>query len=334
MPVELVAIVEKFGAVPVSLTSKIVAPQRGADRLAQLDLKAHYENVAVSTVRSIVRHSLLIVGLVAVSLVTAALIVSWLPRQYTAEALVSPNFFLQEDNSKQVQLASIEGASLVNSEARLISSPAMVRAVVRRLGLDDDPDFVAPSIFGELNWVIDAILPESARKSRLEWAASRVGKRLVVTNNPRSYLISVSFTCSSPEKAAEIANAFVLEYLRAKATQRLTDAVTTKSRSLTLQSSLYGEKHPNVVRANAELRAARIRLQELATDEFASGNGLTLAEPNPTPTSPRGHVILGLALASALALGIGCAIRRDRHQTKVSVCRKNTALRRAKKISI
>ena len=212
----------------------------------------------------------------------------------------------------------------------------MVRAVVRRLGLDDDPDFVAPSIFSELNWLIDAILPESVRKSRLEWAASRVSKRLVVTNNPRSYLISVSFTCSSPEKAAEIANAFALEYLRTKATQRLTDAITIAGRKLTLQSSIYGEKHPSVVRAKAELGAARIRLQEVATGEIASGSGLTLAEPNPTPTSPRGHVILGLALALALALGIGCAIRRDRHQATAggNVSEKNTTLRRTKKISI
>jgi uncharacterized protein involved in exopolysaccharide biosynthesis len=308
----------------VSLTSKLVARQRDFDRLAQFDLRAHYEDVAASTLHSIVRHLPLITGLAAITLVTAGLLVSWLPRQYSAETLVSPDFFLYEDNSKQAPLASIEGALLVNSEARFISSPAMVHAVVKRLGLDGDPDFVAPSgaIFRGLDWVKDAILPESVVNSPLEQAASRVGQRLTVTVNPRSYLISVSFTCSSPEKAANIANAFALEYLRAKATQRLTDAVTMARRKLAQQSSIYGDRHPSVVRAKAELGAARIRLQgainraEAAPGETLGG-AVTLAEPNPTPTGPRGHVILGVALALALTLGIGCAIWLDRQQASV-----------------
>lgn len=255
----------------------------------------------------------------------AGLLVSWLPRQYSAEALVSPDFFLREYNSKQATLASVDGGVLVNSEARFISSPAMVRAVVKRLGLEHDPEFVAPSaaIFRGLDWVKDAILPESVVNSPVERAASRVVKRLTVANNPRSYLISVSFTCSSPEKAAIITNAFALEYLRAKAVQRLTDAVTMASRKLAEQSSIYGERHPNVEGAKAELAAARIRLQGAINRAGAApgetlGGGVTLAEPNPTPTSPRGHVILGVALALALALGIGCAIWLDRQQASVS----------------
>jgi uncharacterized protein involved in exopolysaccharide biosynthesis len=291
-----------------------MAPQRASDRLAQYDLRAHYDAVAASTLHSIVRHLPLIIGLAAITLVMAGLLVSQLPRQYSAEALVSPDLFVHDDKSKRAPLASIEGASLVNSEASFISSPAMVRAVVSRLGLDGDPEFAAPSagISRGLGWVKGAILPESVVSSPFERAASRVGKRLAVTNNPRSYLISVSFTCSSPEKAANIANAFALEYLM----QRLTDALTTARR-------IYGERHPSVVRAKAELEAARIRLQgaisraQVATGEIALGGVVTLAEPNPTPTSPRGLVILGVALASALTLGIGCAIRLDRQQASV-----------------
>jgi uncharacterized protein involved in exopolysaccharide biosynthesis len=155
-----------------------------------------------------------------------------------------------------------------------------------------------------------------------------LGKRLAVINKPRSYLISVSVTCSSPEKAANIANAFALEYVM----QRRTDALTTARR-------IYGERHPSVVRAKAaaeapkalldqlktggRMGAARIRLQgaisgaQAATAEIALGGVVTLAEPNLTPTSPRGLVILGVALASALTLGIGCAIRLDRQQASV-----------------
>jgi uncharacterized protein involved in exopolysaccharide biosynthesis len=305
-------------------TSKLVARQQYFDRSRRFDLRTHYEQIAASTLHSILRHLPLVIGLVAITLVMAGLLVSLLPRQYSAEALITPDFFLHEDNSKQAPLATIDGAMLVNSEARFISSPAMVRAVVRRLGLGGDPEFVASStaFFRGLDWVKDAILPESVVNSPLERAASRVGKWLTVTNNPRSYLISVSFTCSSPEKAANIANAFAREYLKAKATQRQIDAVTMASLKLAQYSSTYGEKHPRVERAKAELMAARTRLQGAINAESAPGEtldgGVTLAESNPTPTSPRGYAILGVALALALTLGIGCAMWLDRHQASVA----------------
>lgn len=305
----------------MSLTSKLVAPKGDFDRMALFNLRAHYEEIAASNLHSVARHLPLVSGLVAIALVTAGLLVAWLPRQYSAEALVRPDFSLHEDNSKQAPLASVEGALLVNSDVRFINSPAMVRAVVKQLGLDADPDFVAPSpaLFRRLK---EAILPESVVNSPLERAASSIGKGLTVTNNPRSYLISVSFTASSPEKAANIANAFALEYLRAKAIQRLTDAVSMERRKVAKESSIYGERHPSVVRAKAELEATRLRLQDVITRVDAApgetfGGGLTLAEPNPTPTSPRGLVILGGALALALTLGIGCAIWLDRRQASV-----------------
>jgi uncharacterized protein involved in exopolysaccharide biosynthesis len=297
-----------------------MSPQLDLERFQPFNLRAHYEDVAVNTLRSIARHAGLIIALVAAPLALAGLVVSQLPRGYSAEALVHPDLFRSEEGTKYMQLANIEGASLVSSEAQLIRSPTMVRAVVKRLGLDEDPEFVSPSsaFLDRLAWLREALLPETIVSSPLERAAARVHQRLTVANDTRSYLIAVSFTAASPEKAAKVANAFALEYVRGKTVQRLGDAVAAASRELARQSAIYGERHPSMSQVKTELEAARLRLQaavngpKMAAREIVPGDGVTLAEPNPTPSSPRGVVILGLTFLAAAASGMGLAVWRDR----------------------
>jgi capsular polysaccharide biosynthesis protein len=293
------------------------------DQLEQFDFRAHYENVAAKTVLSITRHKFLITLLVVIALVAAGLLIPQLPRKYTAEALVHPDLFPRDDGAKPASpLASLDGASMVASEARLISSDGMVRAVVKRLGLDHDRELPAsPSPVSEgVDWLHAAILPETYVSSPLERATSSVRRKLTVTNDSRTYLISISFTAASPELAANVANAFALEYIRTKRMQRLTDVVTAASREFARRSAVYGEKHPSIVQAKTELELARIRLRDAAnsTDgvesDIAGDEGVILAEPSPTPSGPKGLVILGLALISALVTGVGIALwleRRD-----------------------
>jgi uncharacterized protein involved in exopolysaccharide biosynthesis len=295
-------------------------PQLDLDRFQPFNLRAHYEDFAANTLRSIARHAGVITVVVAAALALAGLVVSRLPRGYSSEALVHPDLFLQEDGTKQTPLASIEGASFVSSEAHLLRSPVMVRTVVKRLRLDEDAEFVSPSstYLKRLDWLRDALLPETIVSSPLERAAARTRQRLTVANDPRSYLISISFTAASPDKAATVANAFALEYVRAKTLQRLADAVAAANRKLVQQSATYGERHPSILQAKAELEAAQLRLQaaakrtELAEREIGPTSGVTLAEPNPTPSSPRGGVILGLTFLTAVISSMGLAIWLDR----------------------
>jgi len=299
-----------------------MTPQLTRARFEPVNVRAHYEDVAANTLRSIARHVRLIALLVAIALVVAGLVVSQLPRRYSAEALVRPDLFRGEEGTKYVPLANIDGTALVSSEAQLIRSPSMVRTVIKRLGLDADPEFVAPNSASlqVLNSVRAALLPETIANLPLERAAARVGQMLMVANDTRSYLISVSFTAASPEKAAKVANAFALEYVRAKAVQRLGDSVTAASRELSRQSAIYGEKHPSFLQVKADLDAARLRLQaavnepEVTVGKNAASDAITLAEPNPTPSKPKGMVILGLAFLSALIFGISIAVWRDRRQ--------------------
>jgi uncharacterized protein involved in exopolysaccharide biosynthesis len=278
------------------------------------DLRGHYEDVTAKTLRSIARHIWVIVALVMLALTVAALLLWQLPRQYSVEVLVQPDLFLSEDSAKDAPVATVEGSSFINGETRLIRSPMIARAVVKRLGLDRDPEFAGPR---KLDWLRTAVLPLAINSSSLERATWRVGGKLEVVNDPRSYLISVSFTASTPKKAASVADAFALEYFRAKAMQRLADRVTATNRELAQQSARYGDKHPSIVQLRLKLETIRSRLQTVANSPAMSlrdigGNGsFTRADPDPRPSSPNGFLIFGLAFALPVALAPWLAIWLD-----------------------
>ena len=80
----------------------------------QRELLSHYDNAVVRTLLSIQRHWQLIVSLVALALA----------------CLIIPG--------KNVALANVDAASLVNSEARLIVTDVFLQAVVRRPGLEQE----------------------------------------------------------------------------------------------------------------------------------------------------------------------------------------------------
>jgi uncharacterized protein involved in exopolysaccharide biosynthesis len=299
------------------------SPQLTFGRIEPSNLRGHYENVAANTLRSIARHVRLIATLVVIALALASLLVSQLPRRYSAEALVQPDLYHGEEGSKYTPVANIDGAALVSSEAQYIRSPSMVRTVIKRLGLDGDAEFAAPrsEFLQGPSWVRSAFFPETVVSLPLERAAARVARRLTVTNLVRSYLISVSFTADSPEKAATVANAFAFEYVRSKTIQRLVEAVTTATHELVRQSGIYGEKHPRILQLKTELETARSRLQaavnepEGTASKAPPGSAIMLAEANPTPSSPKGLMILGLAFLSALIAGIALALWLESRET-------------------
>jgi uncharacterized protein involved in exopolysaccharide biosynthesis len=287
--------------------------------------QAHYEAVAARVLRSIMRHCALIASVVAVALGLATFAVSQLPRKYTAEALVKPELFRRVEGSAETPLAIVELVLLVNSEALLIRSPATVRAVVERLGLDSDPEFAGPNsaLVQGIGWVRAALLPETtAAMPGLDRAVGRVRGKLAVANSTQTYVISISFTASSPGKAAKVANAFALEYARIKKLRRASDAIAAASRELTRQLMIYGELHPSVEQFKRKLEAERALWQaeadqpEMTAREVSPSDGIALAEPNLTPSSPKGAVILGVAFVVAVVCGVGLALWRDRRLTR------------------
>jgi uncharacterized protein involved in exopolysaccharide biosynthesis len=292
-------------------------------QVEQADRRAYYQNVAWEMLRSIGRHKGMVVTFVAVGLMLAALAIPLMPRKYMAESLIYPNLFLREhSNGIRVQaLANVDANSLINSEARLIHSDAIVRAVVRRLSLDRDLSVNSWTSSG-IDWIKAWLFPELRNSSPLDRAVSLLRNKVAVTNDTRSYLISISYTTSSAEEAARVVNAFAIEYLRDKALHHRLDAVNAAEAELGRQLAIYGDKHFKVQQAAEGLDGVRAALkasmspQDGGQDEIVTEEGVKLAVPNRTPTSPRGLMILALSFLGSLLAGCGLAVWRDRRVVK------------------
>jgi uncharacterized protein involved in exopolysaccharide biosynthesis len=290
---------------------------RPSSRPKHWDYREYYVDLAARTLSSIRKHRIFIVTCVSVAFMLACISTPLIPRKYSAEALISPNLFSAEQE-KAVAKASIDGAAMVTGEARAIRSDVILRAAAVRLGHDPNAATSRSRPMLLLDRFRAAWLPETFNYSSFDRAVARLRNRVVVTNDTRSYLISVSFTASSAEEAAQVVNAVVIEYLRDKVRQRRLSKLISAEAGLQEQLAVYGEKHPKTLQAVADLEAERASIEAAMNQqdsdqyEVANDQNVKLAMPNHTPTSPKGFVIFGLSLLLALLASIGVAVWRDR----------------------
>ena len=107
-------------------------------------------------------------------------------------------------------------------------------------------------------------------------------------------LIRISYTSTSPEQSARIANAFAEEYLR-------TRIGLAARRRLTNLSATYGPKHPIVLKAKSDLEEV-LRAPRLSVSERAQI--LSWASPPILPSGPDRKLIVGVAFLCSFAAGI------------------------------
>jgi hypothetical protein len=140
-------------------------------------------------------------------------------------------------------------------------------------------------------------------------------RKITVTNELRSYLISIAITTGDPEQSANLANAVAVEYLRGQLLQQLTDAQVSAERDLNQLSSVYGVRHPNYVNGRTRLEHWDARLSAVrglpADDVVKLVRGLSLlaAQKVMVPSGPNITLIVGLTIAAALGVGIWLAWR-------------------------
>ncbi len=269
--------------------------------------------MAARTLLSIRRHWLLIVSLVALAVVLAFIGIPVMPRKYSAIASIFPSLYSQEQG-KIVALATVDAMSIVNGEARLLLSDAILQAVVSRLGPQQPPEAGQGS-----GWFRTTFFPGIRTDSPLDREMAMLRSKVEVAKDPRSYLISISFAASCADEAARVASSTIaVEYLRDKWVQRKRDAVIAAEAELTRQLAVNGDKHPKVLLAVEALDVAHADLKAIMApdeggqDSVRTDEGVKLALPNRTPTSPRGFVILGLSCTLGLLAGVGLAIWRYR----------------------
>jgi capsular polysaccharide biosynthesis protein len=288
--------------------------------------RASYEEVARDTLGILWHQKLLIGGvlLVALSVATIALVLSG-PR-YSAEAMIQLNFNREEPATgpKTQSIATVDAVALIDSAARAIRSRATANAVVARLGLDKDPDFARESTLWRVVLGVRAALGlGGATPTPRDLAVHQLMQKVTVTNEPRSYLISVAVTTRNPEQAATLANVVALEYLRGQMLQQLSDTQSAAERELSQLSSVYGVRHPSYVLARARLNALQNRLTALRegppdddTVRLVIGQSFVAAEKTLVPSGPPILLTLGLTTGAALGVGMWLALwlaRTDSH---------------------
>ncbi|MDB5438768.1 MAG: lipopolysaccharide biosynthesis protein [Caulobacteraceae bacterium] len=109
----------------------------------------------------------------------------------------------------------------VDTQAQILSSRSLGERVVRKLNLQNDPEFnpalmvVKPGIKQRLGLSKSKQVRRLDPNSPLAFDAtvSSVLSRVNVTRQGLTYIMSVRFTSLSPEKAADIANTFANEYI-------------------------------------------------------------------------------------------------------------------------
>jgi polysaccharide biosynthesis transport protein len=109
----------------------------------------------------------------------------------------------------------VEDAS-VESEVEATQSEGVILSVIRRLRLNEDPEFTGTgsgwmqSVFSLLN---PAVAPEHSIEQLTREAVKGLKRNLEVTRLGRSYIEQIAFTSLDPDKAAKIANAFADAYV-------------------------------------------------------------------------------------------------------------------------
>lgn len=294
------------------------APHRAYDEVdgETANLRSHYEGVVRDTLRILWRGKWLIAATAAATVALAVIALALIEPRYTAQALLQLHFNRGElsSDAKGQPIAMLDAASLVDSELPLVRSRATAKAVVARLGLDEDSGFNHQSRLSRgLAAVRGALGLQQAMPSAEDLAVNELLRRVQVTREPRSYLISITAASADPEQAPKLANAFALEYLRSRGLNDLTEAEANAERELANISSIYGGRHPNYLQSRTRLEEARARLRALrvASAEdllmLAPGTSLLPAGKFLIPSGPDSKSILGLVVVAALAAGIWLA---------------------------
>jgi uncharacterized protein involved in exopolysaccharide biosynthesis len=277
--------------------------------------RIHYERVAHDTLRMLWKHRSLVAAVLGIALAGLAVMLVFTAPRYTGEAIVQLDFVRNENiaGEKVLSTAAVDAAAVVDSAARIIRSRATASAVVAALGLDHDPAYAHVSLLSRVLTPVRYVFGQPQPTLR-ENAVTRLMKQITVTNDPRSYLITVAVTTTDPERAARLANWVASEYLRGRLREQAIAAYSIAEKEMATLGSVFGPRHPNylggltkVGHLRAELDAAQKAAAPDAGQQmvwFAAGQSLLPAEPVMVPSGPNVMLLFALTVLVGLAAGI------------------------------
>ncbi|MGA2494112.1 MAG: Wzz/FepE/Etk N-terminal domain-containing protein [Roseiarcus sp.] len=295
-------------------------------------LRVHREQVARETLKALWRGKWLVVASFCVAFAVAVAALLLVPPRYTATATIQFNFDRDQSGAeatKNQPVAILDPYALVGDAAHNIRSRAVAAAVVARLELDRDPHFVGLPVswraLAAMRLALRLGAPQIAPFPR-ELAIAALMNRVTVTNEPRSYLISISFSANDPERAAIVANTVALEYLRAETAERVDRRLAAAEQEAATVSLVYGSQHPARQHSEEKLKRLRESLDALRrgsdladSSKFDGGSSLIPAQRDDVPSNPDVNLALGLASLVGLAIGVWMALYL-RGSTAVGTC--------------
>lgn len=290
--------------------------------------RAHYEHVVRDTLRILWVHKVLVAAVFGIVFTVQSVAFMLIAPRYTGEAIINLDFTRNETatGDKVQSTASVDAAAIVTSAARIVRSRGTASEVVSVLRLDKDPAYSHQSLLGQAlsaarsAFGMPALTPHDV-------AVSHLMRQTTVTNDPRSYLITVAVTASDPERAARLANWIGSEYLRGRLRQQAIEAYAAAEREMSALSSVFGPRHPKYLSTlaklenlKAELAAAR---EEVSVEDqgavvskamirYAAGQSLLPAQAVMVPSGPNAILFFTLTTLFAVAVGILLSMLAER----------------------
>lgn len=151
--------------------------------------------------------------------------------------------------------------TLLESQVSIISSDGVLKQVVEKLKLADDPEFSAEKSL-LVSSIIKTLIPGRTPGTPSDRALATLGKILRVSRALKTYVIDIGATTQSAEKSAAIVTAVVDAYFA--------DQTSTKSRDAKQTNELIDARLD-------ELRN-QVRNAELRADEYKKANKILTAE--------------------------------------------------------
>lgn len=157
----------------------------------------------------------LIIGIFAAGILAAVLFIMLVTPKYTAEATLkyNPNRF--EINEQKLSVGADLLDRLISGELAAIEAPGVLREVIRREKLSDDPELNRTGLLGAITGLFagsaDADGPAAERRQMV--LLERFKKQVTVAHPDRTNLITVAYQSEDAAKSARVTNAIVNVFL-------------------------------------------------------------------------------------------------------------------------
>ena len=303
---------------PGAAESKVVDGRTADGRFAPASVASAQEILTSRAILRALRKHIVFIASVALTgflLAFASLVVKG--PQYEANSIIQFNFNSSHPAAGQ-QVATLDAQALVDGAVRLMRSRAVALAVVSRLKLDERAEFTRPSrILTAVSRYRAWLGLEDPVVTPKDIAATEVLRLVIISHEPRSYLITVAFDARERDLAIAVSDAFATEIVAIQAQQRLAASLETARRELGELSPLYGPQHPLYAGALAKVQQVRAQydalaqghlspaaLAELGGLSFKSADAVTI----PSWPNPAAFLLAAVLLSVLIGMGLVMAI--------------------------